>query len=248
MKIKKTPKVAYLTIDDGPSRYFKEKVDYLLSKKIPAIFFCRGDFLEDRPKDAVYAIKSGFIISSHAYNHKHFSELPLAECFEQIKRTDEIVDSIYKQARVKRPIKVFRFPYGDRGRGDVNFLAKSKKVIALQSYLKKIGYRQPKFENIAYNWWNENRLSKAADVYWTYDCMEWALLPRVLAQHKWDIRNLQDVYKRMEKDKPDGELGLNFKDSNDIILVHDHKETHNLFTKIIERLLEKGIKFEKVKI
>ena len=33
-------KIAYLTIDDGPSKDMKMKVDYLVSKGIPAIWFC----------------------------------------------------------------------------------------------------------------------------------------------------------------------------------------------------------------
>ena len=50
-------KIAYLTIDDAPSNDFKRKVDYLLSKSIPAIFFCRGNLMEKRPEVVTYAIK-----------------------------------------------------------------------------------------------------------------------------------------------------------------------------------------------
>ena len=39
-------KIAYLTIDDCPSEDTKCKLDYLLSKDIPAILFCLGKFLE----------------------------------------------------------------------------------------------------------------------------------------------------------------------------------------------------------
>jgi peptidoglycan/xylan/chitin deacetylase (PgdA/CDA1 family) len=39
-------KIAYLTIDDSPSRFMRHKVDYLLSRGIPAIFYVRGEFVE----------------------------------------------------------------------------------------------------------------------------------------------------------------------------------------------------------
>ena len=68
-----TKKIAYLIIDDGPSKDMKKKVDFLVSKKIPAIWFCRGDYLEKRPEAAVYAIKKGHIIGNHsAINNKRF--------------------------------------------------------------------------------------------------------------------------------------------------------------------------------
>ena len=36
-------KQVYLTIDDAPTKYFKDKVDYLYKRKIPAIIFCVGE-------------------------------------------------------------------------------------------------------------------------------------------------------------------------------------------------------------
>ena len=55
-------KIAYLTIDDAPTEDFIRKVNYLKSVNVPAIFFCRGDRLEQRPDDLIYAIQQGFII------------------------------------------------------------------------------------------------------------------------------------------------------------------------------------------
>ncbi|MCD6471339.1 polysaccharide deacetylase family protein, partial [bacterium] len=51
-----------LTVDDCPSSDFKRKVDFLLLKNIPAIFFCIGKLTEKRKKVIIYAIKNGFII------------------------------------------------------------------------------------------------------------------------------------------------------------------------------------------
>ncbi|MBN1888244.1 MAG: polysaccharide deacetylase family protein [Thermoflexales bacterium] len=54
-----TNKIAYLTIDDAPSPMMREKVDYLVRKKIPAVWFCIGEFLDRRPELALYAIQNG---------------------------------------------------------------------------------------------------------------------------------------------------------------------------------------------
>ena len=135
-------KKAYLTIDDAPSKDFKKKVDFLISKKIPAIIFCEGQYINGREKELIYAIEEGFILGNHSYSHPHFSELSLKECTKEIKLTDGLIKNVYKKSKIKRPIKIFRFPYGDKGTGNKKgflfrfFSNKSKKI---QSYLKKEG-------------------------------------------------------------------------------------------------------------
>ena len=54
-------KKAYLTIDDGPSKDTVKKVDFLSGKGISAIFFCRGDFLEENKNAAIHAINKNQI-------------------------------------------------------------------------------------------------------------------------------------------------------------------------------------------
>jgi peptidoglycan/xylan/chitin deacetylase (PgdA/CDA1 family) len=108
-------KIAYLTIDDGPTEDTREKVDFLDSKGIKAIWFCPGKEIEKHPEQAIYIIKKGHIIGSHGYNHKNFSEISLDEARKQIEKTDKIIDEIYKKADIERPIKVFRFPYLNNG-------------------------------------------------------------------------------------------------------------------------------------
>lgn len=39
-------KIVYLTIDDSPSIYMEEKINYLYSRNIPAIVFCIGNLIE----------------------------------------------------------------------------------------------------------------------------------------------------------------------------------------------------------
>ena len=151
---------AYLTIDDAPSKDFRKKINYLIKKNIFAIIFCIGQNIKKNKKDVIYAIKKGFVIGNHSYNHPHFSEIELEECLNQIKKTDKIIEDLYKETEIKRPIKIFRFPYGDKG-------GKNKKNI--QEILKSLSYKQPKFENIKYLYYRFYGLHKDWDVFFTFD-------------------------------------------------------------------------------
>ena len=216
-------KIGYLTIDDVPTRYTKRKIDYLISKNIPAILFCRGELIRKKINVIVYAIKKGFVIGNHSYNHPNFSKISLEEAKEQIEKTDKLIEEAYKKAGVKRQIKLFRFPFGDKGNGDFEkLIPKNKHAKEIQKILKKLGYRQPKFTGITYKWYK--KLKKDADVVWTFDSCEYEL-------------PIEKVLKRIDKSPR-----INSK-SNDIILIHDFS-TPKTFSKIIEKLISKGIKFK----
>ena len=236
-------KVVYLTIDDAPSKDFREKVDFLLSKNIPAVFFCRGDFLEQRTDAVVYAIKKGFIIGNHSYDHRRFSDLTLEQCFEEIQRTDKIIDELYKKAGVRRPARFFRFPFGDKGASK-----NTEAFEPIQEFLRKLGYKQPKFKGITYKYFRRDGLANDADWYWTYDVLEYAVFNKENVHRKFfGIDNFEKVFERLDKDVPDGYGrygGLNYSQSEEIILLHDHSETTHMFRPIIERLLAKGIIFK----
>jgi len=79
------------------------------------------------------------------------------------------------------------------------------------------------------------------DWYWTYDVLEWTIFTK---EHVFGIDSLEKVYQRIDEDVPEGCRGLNYPNSEDIILIHDHPETARMFKPIIERLLAKGIIFK----
>ncbi|MEK6757877.1 MAG: polysaccharide deacetylase family protein [Nanoarchaeota archaeon] len=217
-------KIAYLTIDDAPSKDFRKKIDYLSLKNIPAIIFCEGGCIKKRPKEVIYAIRKGFIIGNHSYNHQHFSKIPLKECFEEIKKTNELIEEIYKKSKIKRPIKLFRFPYGDRG-------GKNKKK--LEEYLKFLGYKQPRFEKINYFWYKFGRFHKHPDIFWTFNIKEYEI-----GKKKFGNQTIDSIYNLIDK-------SYRLKSSSrDIILIHDHHDTTKYFNSLINRLLKKGIKFK----
>ena len=207
-------KVGYLTIDDVPTRYTKKKLDYLLSKNIPAILFCRGELIKKKMNIVVYAIKKGFIIGNHSYNHPYFSKISLEEAKWQIEETDKLIEEAYKKAKVKRKVKLFRFPYGDKGDGDFEIKKpKSKHAKEIQKFLKKLGYK-----SIDTHLKELKHTSKDKDVIWTFDCLEYEL-------------PIEKVLKRIDKSP-------RLKEKEIIILIHDFS-TPKFFKQIIEKLESK---------
>lgn len=240
-------KVAYLTIDDGPTKDMPEKLEFLESHAIPAVLFCRGDYLEARPQIAIDAIKRGFVIANHSYDHPHFSNLSLEEAYDQIRRADSILESIYKQAGTPMPGRFFRFPYGDKGDmtygiGDrpVNIDGAANKL-AIQDFLRSLGYTQPTFPGVTYNYYREQGMLSDVDWLWTYDVVEWSVYSD---RHLYEIDSLEKVFARMDENVPEGGRGLNDPASEEIILTHDHVESTEIFKPIIERLLSKDLIFK----
>lgn len=120
----------YLTIDDCPSRDFRKKTDFLVDNNIPAILFCTGNQItKELEEDIIIAIKKGFIIGNHSWNHYDFSILSQAEIKEEILKTEEKISILYNQAKIEQEIKYFRFPY----------LKKSDYALDL---LVELGYQQ----------------------------------------------------------------------------------------------------------
>ncbi|MEJ6951624.1 polysaccharide deacetylase family protein [Natronospora cellulosivora (SeqCode)] len=225
-------KIAYLTIDDAPSVDFKNKVDYLISKKIPAIFFCEGQKLKKYEEDLIYAIQNNFLIANHSWSHANFNDLSKKEIKEEVISTDKVIEDIYYKAEVERKLKLFRFPFLNKGEDNKEFA---------QSLLRNLGYEQGNFEGIDYKWYREEGHDKDIDVSCTYDSMDWTVAN---GSFIYGIKTLQDLLDRMDEDVPEGHRGLNYKGSSDIILVHDDPRIKDFFQPMIEHLLEKGVSFK----
>jgi peptidoglycan/xylan/chitin deacetylase (PgdA/CDA1 family) len=206
--------MAFLTIDDAPSRRFEEKLAYLKDKRIPAVFFCVGRAIEVNEAILVEALSAGFALGNHSYTHARFSTLSLEDCFREIERTDVLLHSIYARASVPWTDKYFRFPYLDQG-------GTPERASRIQDRLKKLGYGGPAAQEGA-----------RADTLCTFD---------------------QKEYYLGKPEAPDG-LGLvegilglidgAHPSQDDILLIHDHENTHELFFECIGRYLRNGIRFD----
>jgi len=214
-------KQIYLTIDDGPGKDFTDKIDYLYHNKIPAILFCQGLLIKKRSEDVKRAIKSGYVIGNHSYDHKSFSKLKITEVYKQISRTDKIINNVYASLGIKRPIKLFRFPFGDRGGvNEVNII----------KYLKKLGYKQPEYENLSKSY---SVYSNNADCYYSFDTEDWSL-DNAKCKDKQYTKLITKINRRLDDKKGTG---------REIMLIHDHDKTTKYFYKIIKNLQKKGVKF-----
>jgi peptidoglycan-N-acetylglucosamine deacetylase len=239
-------KNAILTIDDAPSTDMQSKVDFLLWQSIPAVWFCHGDFLEKRPHLALDAIRKGFVIANHAYDHPHFSDLTIEDGCEQIRRTDAIIETLYRQAGISVPFKAFRFPYGDKGGLKYSEVLEpysaegAARKGAFQDCLQGMGYTPAPSGQITYQYYFRAGLQHDRDWYWTYDVHEWSIHHE---PHAYSIDSLEKVFARMDEDEPESGRGLNRSESAEIVLIHDHTQTTPYFKNIIQHLLAKGITF-----
>jgi peptidoglycan/xylan/chitin deacetylase (PgdA/CDA1 family) len=198
--------------------------------------------MEKNPDEVIYAIKNGFLIGNHSYNHPNFSEISLDECYQQIKKTDDLINSFYKETNIIRKYKLFRFPYADKGtqeQGDwkVRLFPKTsdgkKRKQAIQDILKEFGYSQPKslLKGITYEYFKEFELDKDSDVLHTYGCGDFY------------PNNIDTILRKMDEDAPEYGKGLNYHHSDEIIEAHDMPGMEEVFIPMIEKFLTKNINF-----
>ena len=76
---------------------------------------------------------------------------------------------------------------------------------------------------------------------WTYDVLDWS----INSTHKVEgIDSIEKVLIRIDEDEPKNGKGLNYDGSEEIILTHDHENTAKYFKTIVDKLLEKDLKFK----
>ena len=214
--------VAYLTIDDAPSADFEKKVAFLRAHRVPAVFFCIGEQLTRYPDAVVNAIRDGFVIGNHSYSHPRFSQLSLDEAKREIDRTDTLLEHLHEAAGRKRPVKLFRFPYGDTGRH----------TRAIRRYLAAsghVGIQVPR-PRLVFPFLKRLRFGNV-DSWWTFDLREWCL---ARLDHAYPIRSPQDVFDRLERELSRTRWRVG---SDHVFLAHDHVETAAVFCQLVQRLL-----------
>jgi len=109
------PKPIYLTIDDGPGKYTQPILDNL--KGNHAVFYILGNSLNTKSglNSAEEIVLRGNILGNHSHSHPVFSRILIDKIKWEIEETDNLIERIYKNTGIKRPIKLFRYPYGNNG-------------------------------------------------------------------------------------------------------------------------------------
>ena len=105
-------KIAYLTFDDGPSKYATNRIlDILKEENVKATFFVVGKYVKEYPEVTKRAFLEGHYIANHGYNHDNNLLYSSKDSFiNEIKKTDfEIGSAIGIPDYCSH---VFRFPNG----------------------------------------------------------------------------------------------------------------------------------------
>ncbi len=235
---------ACLTVDDAPSGDTTRKLSALEARGIRALWFCRGEYLDQRPDVAVAIIQKGHVIGNHSWNHPSFSTMRPSKARAQIQRTEAQIDLAYSRAGVPRPARIFRFPWGDKGAG--SHLERpvgpddAERVRALQAMLREFGFVQPAFEGLALPACPSYDLVGDADTWFTFDAMEWALVSR---KPREGIDSLGAVLARIDAHFQAKQANATTCGRGEIIVVHDFEATANTFVPIIDRLAANGAGF-----
>lgn len=104
----KNVKRVALTFDDGPdSKYTPAILDILKKQNVKATFFIVGKQAEAHPDMLKRIVSEGHVIGNHSWNHRQMNKLNAADIDADLKKTDELLQSITGIAPT-----LFRAPYG----------------------------------------------------------------------------------------------------------------------------------------
>lgn len=222
---------AILTIDDGPTTLTPSMIDYLKSKNIMPILFFYGHQLESHFEEGLYALQQGAIIGNHSYSHPNFNDLSYEECISEIEKQEALLDRLFQTAGIERTYKLFRFPYGAKG-------GKNKALI--QQYLHEHGYNRVDDSQIDVKWYIDNEFNTDIDSLWTFDFMEYQL------NNSTDF-TFDSILHRIHDPNPETGAPLLERETNHIVLIHDHENTNkilpNYFEILIDYVIEEGVEF-----
>lgn len=107
--ISERPKVA-LTFDDGPSAVYTPKLlDGLKQRGVHATFFLIGKNIEigENAQIVKREQEEGHLIGNHTYNHVKITELDEASAYQELKKTNEIIEGI-----TGKTVEFMRPPFG----------------------------------------------------------------------------------------------------------------------------------------
>lgn len=258
---------AYLTIDDSPSMRMDDMVDYLLKKSVPALFFCRGDFLKKHSMAAIRAVQSGFLLGNHTFSHSRSSEVDLDTFIDEIEQTEKMIEEIYIMAGYERPGKYFRFPQLDRGCGnaqpiDFNAMDLKQRDIVRSIFtegLNVISAKKPSDEAVEKKEALQAYLKKEGfscpckevSVPWYTETDEiqnaadslftFSTSDWMLTQRhagRWRYKSLEDLMAKIDHDKWVLKKGM-----TSIVLLHDQAEIIDQSLALIDHMLEREIEF-----
>ena len=98
-----------MTFDEGyENGYTADILDTLQEKRVPAVFFITGDYLDAEPELVGRMIAEGHTIGNHSENHPSFPDIPPEKQLEELSL---LADRVESQFGVK--MTLFRPPCGE---------------------------------------------------------------------------------------------------------------------------------------
>jgi peptidoglycan/xylan/chitin deacetylase (PgdA/CDA1 family) len=217
-----------LTIDDAPSEDMEQKLDILDSLGVNAIWFVVGQYAQNRSAALVRAVQRGDILGNHGYSHRPFSKMSPWLAKKEIQQTEHLIDAIYAQAGMIRPVRLFRFPYGYWGYGK-NGVAWQNGQTGKWSFGN---LRYTILQRLLQSFQFEN-VYKHLDWRWDYDMAEYTILQNYctpVAQEEFLLEKVRDFLQQPNAQpahcaspKPQSTIPK-------ILLMHDHNNNGALFS------------------
>ncbi len=141
-------KEVYLTFDNGyENGYTAPILDVLKEKKVPAIFFVTGHYVESQPELLKRMVQEGHLIGNHSWSHPDMTQLSEARIAEELDKVKKAVANLTGQ----QDMRYLRPP---RGIFDERLLATSS----------KLGYTNV-YWSIAYADWDTKQIRGAQYAY-----------------------------------------------------------------------------------
>ncbi len=269
---------AYLTIDDSPTTQTDALTDFLAARDIPAVLYCVGGAyrdldvpctgIENNPAPLVRAIEKGFVLGNHLYSHSRASTMRYEDIVAEIEKTERLIDGLYRQAGIARPVKLLRFPHLDRGMGgwivdydqagaygsylrhmfgeglNITLRAPTPEQrelkARLQDYLAGEGFADNAFEGVHYPWYADTEMAAARDALYTFSTSDWMLNPAFESHAaNWPFRTTDALKTKIDSDP----YLLHENGSANIILMHDQEGLLDIFVALITHMQDKGVTF-----
>ncbi|MBC1435342.1 polysaccharide deacetylase [Listeria rocourtiae] len=105
---KSKQKIAYLTIDDGPTKYLSEIVAALKKENVKATFFLVGNNITgDHKKEVKEAAEAGHSIGMHSMTHDSKKLYKKGQFIPEMKQESTLINGL-----LGKQIKLIRAPYG----------------------------------------------------------------------------------------------------------------------------------------
>ncbi len=131
-------KKAYLTFDDGPSKYTKNILDILNSYNIKATFFVLGSRVDAMPDMLKEIYNQGSYIANHGYSHVYQSIYSSKEAvLDEYNKTEESIKKALDNQNYNSHL--FRFPGGLAG-GKYADLKKEAKALLNENHILTIDW------------------------------------------------------------------------------------------------------------